>query len=59
MEDWQQAAQGNSPQSVRQAVLYGAVAVFLVIGFFVLRFALPTVAEGSPVKGKVVPCRRL
>ena len=60
MEDWQKAAQANSPQSVRDAVIYGIAAVLLVVGFFVMRFVLATVADdaaGADVKGQVTPCR--
>jgi hypothetical protein len=60
VENWQQAEQPNSPQSVRDAIIYGIAAVLLVAGFFVMRFVLTTVADdasGSAVKGKVTPCR--
>ena len=59
LEDWQQSVQFNSPQSIRQAMFYGAAAIFLVMVFFALGWVLPTVAEGSAVKGKVTPCRRV
>jgi hypothetical protein len=58
VEDWQRAAQVNSPDSVRQAVLLGLAAILLVAGFFVLRFTVASVAEESGVKAKVTPCRR-
>ena len=60
MENWKKAAQANSPQSVRDAIIYGVAAVLLVIGFFVMRFTLAKVADdasASDVKGQVTPCR--
>jgi hypothetical protein len=58
VENWQQATQVNSPDSVRQAVLLALAAVLLVVGFFVLRFTMATVADDSGVKTKATPCRR-
>ncbi len=60
MEKWQKAAEANSPQSVRDAIIYGVAAVLLVVGFFVMRFTLAMVADdaaSTDVKGEVTPCR--
>ncbi len=60
MENWRKAAQANSPQSVRDAIIYGIAAVLLIVGFFVMRFTLAKVADdasSSAVKGRVTPCR--
>jgi hypothetical protein len=58
LEDWQTAAQVNSPDSVRQAVLLGLGAAVLVLGFFVIRLALPTAAADTSGKVPATPCRR-
>ncbi|MCI0684111.1 MAG: hypothetical protein L0Y71_18535 [Gemmataceae bacterium] len=59
MKDWQQAAEANSPQSVRDAIIYAVAAVLLVVGFFVMRFTLASVADDAAAepKTKATPCR--
>jgi hypothetical protein len=57
VEDWQRAAQFNSPDSVRQAVILGLAAILLASGFLVLRAITPSAAEDAGVKTKVTPCR--
>jgi hypothetical protein len=59
LEDWQNAAQFNSPDSVRQALLLGLGAAMLVIGLVTMRLMLPTAADDSSGKAKATPCRRV
>jgi hypothetical protein len=58
VENLKKPDQPNSPQSVRDAIIYGIAAVLLVVGFFVMRLALAEVADdaaASGVKGQVTP----
>jgi hypothetical protein len=59
VDNWQQATQVNSPQSVRQAVMLGVVALLLAAGLLVMRLTLDSVAEEAGPKTKATPCRRV